>query len=80
MAQLLPRGLAALCRCVLCGIVWTYLYIKMYGNQSNYKLMQQTRTVVCTYKNSCNWHERQRTLTELRFINNLNSKVGVTEL
>ncbi len=27
MAQLLPRGLAALCRCVPRGIVWTYLYV-----------------------------------------------------
>ncbi len=29
MAQLLLRGLAVLCRCVPCGIVWTYLKVNM---------------------------------------------------
>ncbi len=30
MAQLLPRGLAALCRFVPRGIVWTYLYMTIF--------------------------------------------------
>ncbi len=53
----------------------------MYGNQRNYKLMQQKHTVCCRYQNSCNWHDRLRGHWQNSgFINNLAGEVGVTRL
>ncbi len=46
MARLLLCGLAALCRCVLCGIVWTYLNTEPRAPISDGKIIDNYRCAV----------------------------------